>query len=228
MGKYNITDETLMRYHAGLCSEAESAAVEAWLEDAEEEINSSHNQLEEEEISAALWASIKQSTILKERKSRQLKIWYHRITIAASLLIASSAVFMLYSGKLKNFAPKVVQIDNFNGETAKAANIHGLVFTALPKGSIRGEIGHASGNITFCDVMLIQNKSVEDISLDFASNCSGISTGTKKFICKKGNTYVALRLSRVSPEVIVVDQRYMEDLLPLNVAMRINKDLQAI
>lgn len=217
-----------MRYHSGLSSAAESAAVEAWLEDAEEEVTASHDQVEEDEVNIALWASIQQSTIFKERKKQRLKVWYSRITIAASLLLVLSSIFLLYNGRLRRDTPKVVQIDNFSGQKAKEENIDGLVLTAFPKGSIHGQIGHTSGNVTFCDVMLIQNKSVEDVSLDFASNCSGISAGTKKFICKKGITYVALRMSRISQEIIVVDQRYLEDLLPLNIAMRINKDLQAI
>ncbi|MFA4870444.1 MAG: hypothetical protein WC623_19770 [Pedobacter sp.] len=212
MGKYTITDEILMRYHSGRSSAAECAAVEAWLEDAEEEVISSHDQGEEDEVNTALWASLEQSTIFKERKRQQLKLWYKRISIAASLLIALPCVFLLYKSVLRSDRLKVIQIDNFKGQTAKEENIDGLVFTAL----------------TFCDAMLIQNKSVEDVSLNFASNSSGIDAQTKKFVCKSGITYVALRISRISPEIIVVDQRYMEDVLPLNVAMRINKDLQAI
>ncbi|MNE75497.1 hypothetical protein D3C80_1716620 [compost metagenome] len=134
----------------------------------------------------------------------------------------------MYRGSLRSDRLKVIQIDNFNGQTAKEENIDGLVFTAFPKGSISGQVGHTSGDVTFCDAMLIQNKSVEDVSLNFASNCSGRDAQSKKFVCKSGITYVALRISRISSEIIVVDQRYMEDVLPLNVAMRINKDLQAI
>lgn len=217
-----------MRYHSGLSSEAESAAVEAWLEDADEEITPAHDQFEEDEVNSTLWASIHQSTIFKEQKKRRFRLWHNRITIAASLLIALSSIFFFYNARLTGSTTKVVQIDNLSGETAREENIDGLVLTAFPKGNVHGEIGHTSGNVTFCDVMLVQNKSVEDVSLDFASNCSGNNAATKKFICKKGITYVALRMSRTSPEIIVVDQRYMEDLLPLNVAMRINKDLQSI
>lgn len=228
MGNYIIKGETLKRYHSGLSSVEESAAVEAWLEETEEEIIFAHPESEEDEINSALWAVIHQTTILKERKRRTLKLWQHRLAIAASLLITILCAFLVYNTKLSGDTSTLVRINNFGGQTAKIENIDGLVLTALPRGSIDGQIGLNSGKVAFCDVMLIENKSVKDFSLDFASNCSGNHAISKKFICKKGITYVALRMSRISPDIIVVDQRYMEDFLPLNVAMRINKDLQSI
>lgn len=228
MGKFIITDETLKRYHSGLSTAEESLAVEAWLEDTEEDISLAHDPLEEDRIETALWNRIWHFTILPEKRTRQFKLWQKRLAVAATLIIALSFLFLMYKNGLNQSAPTFIQINNFAGQSAKVQNINGLILTALPKANINARISHSSGNVSFCDVMLIQNKSVEDMSLDFVTDCSDKNAEPKNFICKRGITYVALRMNRISPEIIVVDQRYMEDLLPLSVAMRINKDLQSI
>jgi hypothetical protein len=228
MDKFTVTDQILRRYHLGLSSAEESAAVEAWLEDTEEEVFPSFNKEQEEEIEEQLWASIQQSIILKETKKQKLRLLRNGLVIAASLVVVLVSSLMVYKTVANGDISKAVQINNLNGGISKVKNIDGLIFTALPKGNIQANISHSSGKVTFCDVMLIENNSVKDVSLDFASSCSGTGRGPKNFVCKRGVTYVALKMSRVSPDIIVVDQRYMDDLLPLNVAMQINKDLKSI
>lgn len=228
MGKYTINEDALRRYHMGESTAVESAAVEAWLEDSDDEVPFFHGQLQEEQIGQSLWTAIEQSTIHQTLRKRRLKLLRSGLVVASGLAALLIGAILLFRTNPHNDISRTVQINNLSGEVAKAESIDGLVFTALPKGNISADIALSSGNITFCDVMLIENNSVKDISLNFASNCSQNGQAPKRFVCKKGVAYVALKMSRISSDIIVVDQRYMEDLLPLNVAMQINKGLKSI
>jgi len=223
-----ITEELLKRYHSGKCSLEEQAAVDAWLEDPDEAIFFPHSSEEEEEIERLLWDKLQKNTVLKEvpvKKLRKKSLW---LSVAASLLlIATSAIVTTRIGFFKA-TPQLVRIENLNGQFAKAHHVDGLILTVLPKGDIQAKINSSSGNVSFCEVMLIENNSVEDVVLDFASAYSDSGNTQKNFICKKGISYVALKMRSLSPNIIVVDQRYMEDYLPLNLAIKINNELRQI
>lgn len=223
-----ITDELLKRYHSGECSVEQQAAVEAWLEDPEEDFSFLHDPKQEAVLELLLWDRLQKNTVSKEAPLKKFRVKPLWLSVAASLLlIAASAVVATRSGFFK-VSPQLVRIDNLNGQFAKAQYVNGLILTALPKGDIKAKISNSSGNVTFCEVMFIENRSVEDVVLDFASTCTDGVKSQKNFICKKGISYVALKMSSISPEIIVVDQRYMEDYLPLNLAIKINNELRQI
>ena len=223
-----ITEELLKRYHSSKCSLEEQAAVEAWLEDSDEDIFFQHSSEKEDEIERLLWDRLQKNTVLKEvpiKRVRKKSLW---LSVAASLLLIATSTIVINRIGFFKATPQLVRIDNLNGQFAKAHNINGLILTALPKGDIKARINSSSGNVSFCEVMLIENHSVEDVVLDFASACSDSGNSKKNFICKKGISYVALKMSSLSPDIIVVDQRYMEDYLPLNLAIKINNELRQI
>ncbi|WP_316843998.1 hypothetical protein [Pedobacter psychrodurus] len=228
MVRYPINNDTFRRYHLGECTAEESAAVAAWLEEGEEEPVFSHDVLTELRMEQSLWAAIEQSTVHHDSKRRRLRLLHSGLVVAGGFALLFICAALYFGAQPDAAGSRTVLINNLSGGVSKRENIDGLIFTALPKGNISANIAHSSGNVTFCDVMLIENNSVKDISLNFASNCSQNGKAPKNFICKKGVTYVALKMSRISPDIIVVDQRYMEDFLPLNLAMQINKDLKSI
>ncbi|WP_316829140.1 hypothetical protein [Pedobacter miscanthi] len=228
MGRYSINEDTFRRYHLGECTAEESAAIASWLEEGEEDPVFIHDGLTEHRIEQSLWSAIEQSTVHQDLRRKRLKLLRSGLVVAGAFALLFICAGLYFDAQPNAAGSRTVLINNLSGGISKTENIDGLIFTALPKGNISANIAHSSGNVTFCDVMLIENNSVKDISLNFASNCSQNGKAPKNFICKKGVTYVALKMSRISPDIIVVDQRYMEDFLPLNLAMQINKDLKSI
>ena len=229
MGDKNITAALLEKYHSGLCSAEETVAVESWMEDGEEEIEAIHPLSEEQEIEDSIWSAIQHSTIAKDQRRRVKKFNIYHYGIAASIFIAFSAVFLYYQFPAPTTDKTFVNLHNF-GTDAMEKNIDGLILTALPKSNVHAVLntGLQSGDISFCEVMLLKNESRKDMEIRFDTPCASQSVKPKSYTLKKGITYVALRADWKSPEIIVVDQRYLEDLLPLNVAMRINKKIQSI
>lgn len=230
MGDKNITAGLLEKYHSGLCNAEEILAVESWMEDGEEEIaEASHSLSEEQEIEASIWSAIHSSTIAKKQRKPGKKFNIYHYGIAASIFIAFSAVFLYHQFSLPGREKTFVNLHNF-GTDGMEKNIGGLILTALPKSNVHAVLntGVYSGDISFCDVVLLRNESKKDIELKFVSACTSQVLKPRSYTLKKGITYVALKADWKSPEIIVVDQRYLEDLLPLNVAMRINKKIQSI
>lgn len=229
MGNKNITAGLLEKYHSGLCNAEEILAVESWMEDGEEETEAIHSLSEEQEIEDSIWAAIQHSGIAKDQPKPGKKFSIYHYGIAASIFIAFSAVFLYHQFSAPNTEKTFVNLHNF-GTDAMEKNVDGLILTALPKSNVHAVLntGVYSGDVSFCDVMLLKNESKKDIELKFVSACASQTLKPRSYTLKKGITYVALRADWKSPEIIVVDQRYLEDLLPLNVAMRINKKIQSI
>jgi len=227
MVEYKVTAEVLKRFHAGLSSPEEQAAVECWLEEGDDEILPSHTEEEEEEIGRQLWAAVGSSTIYKKKNK---SFGYYGYGIAASLLLAACTIFYFQNRSGNSQQQQLVSIKNSTGNRAKAKNVNGLVLITFPKGNINAHFSEdtLSANVTFCEMMLVQNKSGEDVDINFSSDCAAQVVKPTKFNCKKGNSYVALRLNSNSSEIIVVDQRYVDDMLPLHVAMRVNRDIKSI
>lgn len=232
MSSIKVTSQLLERYHSGHCSANERRLVEEWLTDPDEEIIESHKEEEEREIETKLWNAIITSTgiqILSQKRNRVLR--FYKYGIAASIILFISVLTSVYFSSENKKNGTFVSLDNLRGHYALAKNVNGLVLTALPKANIRAvfDAENDSANIRFCEAMLVRNESLRDINLQFGSDC--ISDGAAKqrvFVCKKGVTYVAVRLNREQAEIIVVDQRYLEDILPLNVAMKINHEINSI
>lgn len=229
MGDKKITAALLEKYHSGLCNAEEMLAVESWMEDGEEEAGAVHSLSEEQEIEDSIWSAIHSSTIAKDQQRPGKKFSIYHYGIAASIFIAFSAVLLYHQFRAPTTDKTFVNLHNF-GTDAMEKNIDGLILTALPKSNVHAVLntGEYSGDISFCDVMLLRNESEKDIALTFVTACASQSVSPRSYTLKKGITYVALRADWKSPEIIVVDQRYLEDLLPLNVAMRINKKIQSI
>ncbi|AOM79219.1 hypothetical protein [Pedobacter steynii] len=229
MGDQNITAELLKKYHSGLCSPEEIQEVLAWMDSDEEAPPSLHSLEEEQEIEQSLWNSIHRSTLAKDQKNRIKRLQLYRYGIAASLLISLSALFFFYHQN-QSIKTTFVNIKNFGTDGTIEKNIGGLILTALPKTNVHAVLNQSmySGDVSFCDAVLVRNESPNDINLQFLNTCSSGIAKPKNYILKTGITYVAVRVDWKSPEIIVVDQRYLEDLLPLNVAMRINKKIQSI
>lgn len=226
MAELNITAVLLEKYHSGLCSPAEVAAVEAWLTDSDEDpIKGDLLDADEEtEIEDTLWSAIAQSTIVptqrKQRNYRTLQLLGYGI--AASLFFALCCLNYrsMHSGKVE---PEnvFVKVHHRDGMFKAESSVNGLHFTAYELSSLSG------------GAMVVRNTSGKDISLQFLnSDQSGQGRSTalnqRNFICKKGITYVALHPDKNSEELILVDMRYMEDVLPLHLAMKLNRELKFI
>jgi hypothetical protein len=229
MGAKNITTDLLKKYHSGLCNAEERLAVESWLESDDDELGYLHQPAEEQEIEDSLWAEILGSTIAKDQQKRPHKFRIYQYGIAASIFIAFSATLLYFHFPAMTNEKTFVNLRNI-GTDAMEQNIDGLILTALPKSNVHAVLntGLQSGDISFCEVMLLKNESRKDMEIRFDTPCASQSVKPKSYTLKKGITYVALRADWKSPEIIVVDQRYLEDLLPLNVAMKINKKIQSI
>jgi len=229
MGTKNITTALLKKYHSGLCNPEERLAVESWLESDEEEIAYLHHPAEEQEIEDSLWSDILSSTIAKDQEKRHKRFRIYQYGIAASIFIACAATLLYFHFPAMTNEKTFVNLHNI-GTDAMEQNIDGLILTALPKSNVHAVLNTSlqSGDISFCEVMLLKNESRKDMEIRFDTPCASQSVKPKSYTLKKGITYVALRADWKSPEIIVVDQRYLEDLLPLNVAMRINKKIQSI
>ncbi len=236
MGEDKVTAEALKRFHAGLSSVEEQAAVQVWLEESDDELSPLHSPEEEEEIGRKLWTAVARSTIHKQKK---IRFGYFRYGIAASLFMATCIIFYFhhFSDGVSLQQQQLVSTGNSGGRLARGKSVDGLVLINFPKGGINATKGFINGrtgedtslaNVSFCDMMVVQNKSVGDVTINFSSDCSTQTVKPTKFRCKKGNSYVALRLSPNSSEIIVVDERYVDDMLPLHVAMRVNRDIKSI
>jgi hypothetical protein len=233
MDNSKVNGKLLECYYLGLCTPDECHAVEQWQTSSDEVIIEKHTAAEEQEIEAGLWDAIAASTIQKElsQSSYPFRHFFYKYGIAASLILFISIFSLSYFLLQKKGSETIISMNNMEGSYPIRKNINGLVLTALPKSNIRAALNKTNngGDISFCEAVLVSNESLHDVNLQFENTCKlGGGTMQRHFVCKKGVTYLAVKLNEGSPEIIIVDQRYLEDMLPLNVAMKINREIRSM
>lgn len=200
MKHISITSELLDNYHRGLCSPREIAAVEQWLDGNEEELLNTSEPVHAKILGDELWNRIEADTVGKKLPPKVISYQYWGV--AASLLLA---VFLGYTSwkytvslASRNTNPTIVQ-----------HRINSLIFTALSDSpvSFSADTSRGINEVEFTKAMLIQNDGAEDVHLQV--RISG-SVGLQDFVCKKGISYVAVRLNTQDRQSIGKEMLWLE------------------
>ncbi|MCD0488397.1 hypothetical protein LPB86_09155 [Pedobacter sp. MC2016-14] len=198
-----IDKELLEKYHAQQCTAEEAEAVETWLyaSDSEEML-----QLPISESKVAhkmeMWQEI--TTVLPPvAKQNNYKAFFTG-AIAASLVLTMLATVIYQSVSSAGPDQELVEINNTSLEKILHLNSNG--YTIAVGTNTSGKIDNNTGIVDLSGSILISPK--KDIQLSFEGT-------SKKFLFKKGQTYILLKGKDGKDKILIVDTKNLMDLPPV-------------
>lgn len=217
MDKIDITSELLDRYYRGNCSPEEVRAVEDWMDGADEMIEDLAKPETKKQLEEELWGRIAANT--SEKPSRQFTLpSVYRIAASVLLIMVVGYVGVLYSKK----APTTIVQHRVNS----------LLFTALSDNPVSFSLDNSKrlGEVEFSNAMLIHNQGAEDVHLQV--RVTG-SNGLQDFVCRKGISYVAVRLNlqerqSTGKEMLFLEKDQLWTIPPLEVISDFYKKLNEL
>lgn len=222
MDKINITSELLERYHRGHCNAAEVLAVENWMDGGEEELfENSINPDAKKQLEEELWGRIVLD--ICQKPSRQLRLSsIYRVAASILLVMVLGYIGLHYSRtKLEKVPTTIVQ-----------HRMNSLLFTALSDNPVSFSLDKSKGlgEVEFSNAMLIHNEGAEDVHLQV--RVTG-STGLQDFVCRKGISYVAVRLNlqerqSTGKEMLFLEKDQLWTIPPLDVISDFYKKLNEL
>ncbi|GGM96956.1 hypothetical protein GCM10010967_33450 [Dyadobacter beijingensis] len=194
----NISQALIEKYHQGLCTAEEKAAVEQWLDDADEPGLDFPAALSKEEIKMEIWDGLRAEVT----HSKSPKVWWKYAGMVAA------AVVILVSG--------VMYVQKSTPEVSVAAgNAPSSEALQIEYGTESGaEYSQETQMLNFCGVIKITPR--KNMKLSFTSICDGKRETVREMDVKGGTTYFAMDVKdQNSSQLIVMDKSLVDELPPI-------------
>lgn len=199
----NISEALIEKYHQGLCSAEEKAAVEQWLEDGDEPGLVFPEELSREQIRMEIWDGL-EAQVTRSRPIYSTA-WLKYAGMAAAAVVLAVCGFIYFKNPVNNAADGLAA-----GNAAPSSEALQIEFGA----ESGAEYSQETRMLNFCGVIKITPK--RNMRLSFTSICDGKKETVREMDVKGGTTYFAMDVKdQHTSQLIVMDKNLVDELPPV-------------
>ncbi len=185
-----MTKEILERYFNGAASEDEQEVVRQWLGEANINaplINKLTNE-QKDTLGKDIWKGI---TAVTDKRTglKQIRPIVYKVAASVAVVIIGGALFFKNTSSLGK------------GPEAEKLNIRSASYNITNHFNL-----DQNGTLTFCGDMEISNQGSSDYSIVLKTTCKETLSQEKKFLSKKGHSYIAVLFKHKNNEIVVIDK----------------------
>jgi|GEM_PF-2677389 len=214
-----IDHKLLEKYHLGLCTTEEEAAIMAWLDS-----NNSDEELDwpvehKQAIGQGMWENIAEhidsSPEVTPFFSRKL---YRRITryAAAACLVLG----VIYGERILcdlGYNRTEMSYDNSRNTGLRQVRTAGIAVTLLPESRLKlaTNLCRTKSEVVFCGSALLENRREHEVRLAVLASCNDSPIPAKSFVLKPETKYAVFQHEFREKETYVVNDNEIHHLPPV-------------